>query len=344
MSLISRYVDFLQEKSIDFDLIYMDKYGIKEELAAKRIYKYENTINSKLPRTLKVFKYLSFRRFAIPILKRNNYDYIIVWNDVAIYTFGLYLARHYKNRYCLNIRDYMKQDIFPFKYIYKRAVRNAHFSTISSKGFVKYLPIGKYVLMHSMNNSILSKIQPRSVHNQKLSLPIRISFVGNVRYYSINEKIMSIFKNDYRFELHYHGSNSGPLKEYSKSNNINNTIISGTFKLNDSYKYISQSDIINNLYGTSSNNLKSAISIKFYHAVYLNIPILVFDGTYLSELVKKYKLGYIVNNLEPDLPKKIYDWYCSLDQKKFIDNCNIFKRVIYNEEKEFKKRLEEMVS
>ena len=116
MSLITLYTEFFKEHGIKFDIVYMDKYGEEEEFPAEHIYRYENKVNKHLPKYIRGLKYFKFIGYAKKILKQNHYDFIIVWNDVAIFLLGTYLARKYKGRYCLNVRDYCHQK---FKPIYK---------------------------------------------------------------------------------------------------------------------------------------------------------------------------------------------------------------------------------
>ena len=97
MALISLYTEQLQKMDIDFDIIYMDKYGEEEEFECKNKYVYHNIINRKLPKLVRGIYYFKFVSFAKRILKSKNYDFIIVWNDVAIFLFGLFLAKKYKN-------------------------------------------------------------------------------------------------------------------------------------------------------------------------------------------------------------------------------------------------------
>lgn len=344
MSLISRYTDFFNKNSIDFDLIYMDKYDIEEKTPAKRVFRFVNIINPKQNRLLKVLRYLRFRKFAIPILKKERYDYVIVWNDVAIYTFGLFLSRKYKGRYCLNIRDYMKQDIFPFNFIYNRAVKNSHFTTVSSKGFIRFLPKYNYTVLHSINYDILDSLKRRSSKAPLGLKPLRITFVGSIRYFDINSKLLDIFKNDKRFEMHFHGSRSEVLERYAEENGIFNVVITGTFPLEESGKFIIQTDLVNNLYGINTMNLKTAISIKFYHALYLRVPIIVFADTYIGDLVSQFGLGFVVKELSSNLPDILYSWYESFDYEIFSKKCDIFLDYATQEEKDFEKRVIEIIT
>lgn len=105
MSLISLYTEVLKRKNIEYDIIYMDKYDEDEEFECSTKYRYVNVINRRWPAIFKKIKYMMFVPYARKILNRNKYDFVIVWNDVAIFMFANYLSRKYKGKYSLNVRD-----------------------------------------------------------------------------------------------------------------------------------------------------------------------------------------------------------------------------------------------
>ena len=96
MSLISLYTDILKKNEVQVDLIYMDKYGEEEEFACYKKYRYVKVIDRNWNPFKKAFCYLSFVPFAKKILNRNKYDFVIVWNDDAIFLFAGYLSKYYK--------------------------------------------------------------------------------------------------------------------------------------------------------------------------------------------------------------------------------------------------------
>ena len=129
MALISLYTERLLRDGIDFDIVYMDKYGEDESFPAKNKYVFKNIIDHKKPKWLKALRYMRFRKFAVKVLEKNNYDFIIVWNDVAIIMFSDYLARRWKGKYALNIRDYCRQDRKPMSWLFKWVINNSAFNT-----------------------------------------------------------------------------------------------------------------------------------------------------------------------------------------------------------------------
>lgn len=320
MTLVSLYTERLRRNKIAFDIIYMDKYGEVEEFDADNKYVFTNIISHDANRVKKVYKYFRFKEFAIPLIEKNGYDFVVVWHDVTIFMFGPYLARKWNKKYCLNIRDYYGEKN-PYVYLrFKQSIDKSAFTTISSDGFRSFLPKHNYVHVHSLNLALLSQLSPKNSFRES-NQPIRIAFIGNVRFIDLNKRLLDIFKNDERFELNYYGTNAEILEKYAQMNGIYNCDFQGTFPVKETARYINKADIINNLYGSGSNDLDYALSIKLYHGIYSRIPILANQGTYSGDFVKNNGIGLNVNEINVDLPDKIYCWYKQLDFNAFNTNC-----------------------
>jgi len=311
MSLISLYTDILKEKGIEYDIIYMDKYNEDEYFECAHKYRYVNPVNQKWLRLLKKLKYMTFYPYAAKILKKNQYDLIIVWNDVAIFMFAGLLPRKYKGRYCLNVRDNMWYDKKRFQKRYEKCFLNSVFNTISSEGFLEFLPPkATYLPIQSLN---LSALEGMKIHDRMRTEgePIKIGFVGCVRFYERNQKLLDAFANDSRFELHYYGKNANVLKKYADEKKIENTRFHDSFPVEDTAQYLEQVDVMNNLYGNGTLNIRLAISIKFYHALYSRIPILVSPNTYIGKLAKDIGVGFEIGDekIDETLADRFYEWY-----------------------------------
>lgn len=330
MAMISLYTERLLRNNIEFDIVYMDKYGESEEFPAKNKFVFTNIIDHNQPRWRKALRYMRFRKYAIRILEENKYDFIIVWNDVAIIMFADYLALKWKGRYCLNVRDYCHQKIKPVYWMFKWVISNAAFTTVSSLGYQVFLPKSNYIQVHSLNMPVLRKITPRTSFRSKEE-PIRIGFVGYVRFYEINIKLLEIFKNDSRFELHYYGSHSEYLQEYAVNHGIENAQFHGSFPVQETNVYLNRIDIVNNLYGNNSLSLDYALSIKLYNGVWCRIPILVCPNTYMEKITMKYGIGYTVRSYDVKMKDEIYNWYHNLDFSEFNSNCEAFIKTIEEE-------------
>lgn len=334
MSLITLYTEFFKQHGIKFDIVYMDKYGEEEEFPAEHIYRFENKINHDLPRWVKVLQYFKFRSYATKILEKNKYDFIIVWNDVAIFMFADYLARKWKGKYCLNVRDYCgEQKKWVFNR-FKQVIKKSAFTAISSDGFRSFLPEHDYIRVHSFNHAVLKDFEPRR-ELQAADQPIRLSFVGNVRFFDMNQKLLDTFAGDQRFELCYFGTNADTLKAYAEEHGIQNARFHDRFPMSDTVKFLGDSDVINNLYGSGKIALDTAVSIKLYHAAYCHMPILVCQNTYMEEITAEYGIGFAVGEIDETLPDRLYEWYRSLDVEQFNASCDRFLEQVKEDNREF---------
>ncbi|WP_306010170.1 capsular biosynthesis protein [Bacillus sp. MMSF_3328] len=340
MTLISIYTDKLISKGIPFDIIYMDKYGEEEKIEAQNIYRFVNIINSQDNKFKKILQYYKFVHFAKPILEKNKYDFVIVWNEITAMLFFNFLSKNWANKYCLNYRDYLYQDIPIISKINERVIKNAAFATISSDGYKKFLPNHEYIHVHSFNKGLLSGLEPRTNFQSKKD-KLRITFIGNVRFIENNKRLLNIFKNDARFELHFYGTNAEVLKEYCKESGINNGKFYPAFPVNDTINFIKNTDIVNNLYGNNNTSLDYALSIKLYYGIYYRTPILVNANTYMAKKILEYNIGYVVDEINENLPDKIYQWYKSLDFDVFDNSCQQFISDISKNNQEFDKKIEE---
>ncbi|MGF2021808.1 capsular biosynthesis protein, partial [Staphylococcus aureus] len=78
--------------------------------------------------------------YAMKILKENHYDFVIVWGSYTGHLFKSFLEKHYKNKFILNIRDYFFENNKLIKYRMKKIVDASRLTTLSSEGFLKFLP------------------------------------------------------------------------------------------------------------------------------------------------------------------------------------------------------------
>ena len=213
----------------------------------------------------------------------------------------------------------MEKNVIIFNII-KKIVKYANFVTISSEGFKEFLPDSNYITVHSYNDQVLSKCKVRR-NIQLKKEPIHICFIGYVRFYEVDKKIIDILGNDSRYIIQYFGSGSDKLKEYAQMKNIKNVEFSEGFKVEETHKFLDKADVINNLYGVNDIALDTAISIKYYYALYLNIPILVFKGTYMDRISKEAGIGFSVDKLSEEFADEFYNWYCSIDHTKISNTC-----------------------
>lgn len=326
MSGISPYLHYFKENNIEYDVIYIDKYFKPEKIEAKNIYRFELKIDREWNRFKKIRMYYKFRSYAKSILKKNKYDFVITWGTETAFLFSDYLIRNLKNKYVVNIRDYARLDNkLKFK-LMNELVKKSKFTTISSRGFEKFLPKFHYILMNSINYKIIDNCTRRE-GLMDINKPLRISFIGYVRFYDNDKKLLKSLSNDKRFIIQYFGIGSDVLRDFAITNNIENVEFLSSFDVEETGKLLEKADIINNLYGYNDMALDTAVSIKYHYALNLKLPIMVYKNTYMEEISKG--IAFVFDDNYEDLGDRIYNWYHNIKFDEFNEICN--KKIKVNE-------------
>lgn len=307
------YERMFSEMDMMYDIILWNRSLIEEKCRGRIIsHNIPDTANNKDPK--KVLKYFGFAKFVKQELKNNKYKKI-VFLDTSSCTLVLlhgFLRKNYMKKYWVDIRDYSFENIFLYKYMLGKTLKNAFGCDISSRGFLKFLPnIDNYCVTHNIDFDTINQLENHCIEEypDNENHVIRISFIGNVRYYGINKTLLDIFKNDPRFKIQFYGTGSEVLSEYCEKNGIQNVEFEGRFPFEKTAEFYQKTDIINNLYGNNTMEVKTALSNKLYYSLYLDKPILVYPDTYMCDVVSKYGLGFVVDFKSDNIPDKLYEWY-----------------------------------
>lgn len=334
MTVVSVYTDYLKKRNISFDIICVDKYRQKDPFGAENIYGFIPKTKNNWGKVRKLIAFWEIRKFTLEILKKNHYDFIIVWNELTAFIFSDILSSMFKDKYCINIRDYQYFNLLPVKIRLTNVIKSAFFTTVSSKAYLEYLPSDNCCMMYSFNKGILSKTKPHRALRES-GEPIRILYIGQIAWLDNVYKLIDALKNDDRFEMIFAGGGSEQVEKYAKNNQVDNVTCYGRFQPDDTAKYLADADILYNLYGTNSKHLTTAVSIKFYYAVFLHIPILVYKKTEMEKMSKMCGIGFAVEDKEfVNFADELYNWYYSLDQQEINKKCNLFLEDIKEEQEQ----------
>lgn len=133
------------------------------------------------------------------------------------------------------------------------------------------------------------------------------------------------------------------LKEYATDNDIRNTVFHDTFPVSDTGVFMEKIDIINNLYGNDTFNVRKAISIKFFHALYAKIPILVNSNTYVGKLAVSTGGGFYFDDISEQNKERLFSWYHSIDFQAYKSKADEFLNNAKNENMMFERVVEEYI-
>lgn len=320
------YENILTDLNSNFDVIIWDRDIIDEPVKGNKIaLKLKDTASDG--RKTKIIKYFKFAHFVKKQLKKNEYDKLIFLgtNGGTVALLSNFISKNYKNKYWLDIRDYTFEWFKPYRMAIYNAIKSSDKCTISSPAYRDFLPEHNYIQTHNIDLRSIESCKSR--HRESNKKPIRIGFIGNIRYYEENLKILDVLKNDDRFIMQYYGAHSEKLEKYCYDNNITNVDFHGRFSPNETPNFYKKIDIINNIYGNGKIELCTALSNKLYYAAGLHIPILVSSNTYMEKISSEYGFGFTFDYEDKNIADKLYNWYLILDK----NNCKydeFFKKVM----------------
>ena len=336
ISLISLYTRFFEENGIDYDIIYIDRYGIDEQTGAKQVFKFR--LDNMSSRTGKLSGFKKFRSFVKRKVKENSYDLLITWQSTTAYILSDFLLGKYKNKYIVNIRDYIAEKNPFFKHLLGRLADKSAFTTISSDGFLEFLPKRDYIKVNSINEDLLEGIK---VQTRVPKAPYKIGFVGNCRYFRESYRLIDALANDKRFELWYCGTNSAVLKEYADEKNIENVFTSDSFAPGETVELMSRFDMINSAFGSDAFDNRTLMPIRLYTAAAMNLPVLASSNTKLGSVINEYNIGFVVESYD-SLPDTLADYFAALDKTELSTACEAFLSVCRKENAKFYQKLREI--
>lgn len=305
------YEKLLNQAGLEFDLIYWNRDLIEESTNGRKFsYDVKDKVNSGDWK--KCFKYISFSKFVKSKLSSLAYDrvFFLGTNAATVVILSDYLEKKYKNRYWIDIRDYTYEK---YSFYYNRlenAIKSAHTVAISSNGYREFLPDANYIGVHNIDMLNIEKsLGLKNKIKDSFDNPIRISFIGLVRYFDQNKKLINILGNDARFLLQFYGKNSEVIREYCDSKGITNVDFEGRFAPEETANYYIKTDIINNIYGSDDIAVTTALSNKLYFAAALNLPILVSKDTYVEKISTQYGFGYSIDYNNVNFSDDLYNWF-----------------------------------
>ena len=329
---LSIYTRQLKKSGVDYEIISWNRANVVE-----------NCIQYNVPEGKRYFfsvffSYFKYARFVKKILKKEEYDRIIVFSSqLAIFLAG-YLKRHYWGRYIIDFRDLSIEQKKPFDYLFKKVLQYSYANVISSPGFKDYLPLGvNYIISHNfnvdqVNQSINEKAMPY------LGRVNKVLTIGALRT-DMNIEVMNSLGNHQGFELSFVGKGTAAeyLENYSKSKGFTNVFFTGFYNKEEEPAIYEQHALVNIIYPLIPSHI-SALSNRFYNSLIYKRPMIVASNTVQGDYAVKYGVGLVVDNCE-NLSSDIVEYNRSFDFKQYVQQCNSLLSEFLNENKLFEKTL-----
>lgn len=347
---LSRYTDALQEQQIPFDLIWWERWATPPKTPlpeatklARACYVFNRASEMSRSPVRKVADFAAFSRYVRTLLKKERYDKLILLTTMSAMVLGDLLTGSYKGRYIFDIRDYSYEKLPGFRAIEGKLVDCAAFTCISSEGFREFLPRGReYVLTDNYFDGDLERGKFAVFRKKPEGEPLILSYVGFIRYFQENRKILERLLGDSRFLLYYHGAGADydKLLEYQAQKNTKQLVVTGYFDYaTQKAGLCQQADIINNFYPSTLEIQRLATTNKTYDAIIYRKPQLVSAGTFSEQLVHRWNIGCALDVRQPDFADRLYEYYHSLDEERFNRDVSEALRMIRERDLRYREKI-----
>ena len=330
MPYVYNYIKILDDIKADYSVINWDRFKIEKE----NEFTYRD---SKIGHRRNFLDYLKYCKFVLRILSKYKYDKIIVFGIQLVFFLNKYLIKDYSNRYIIDIRDYHGM----IKYFnIEKVIEKSNFTVISSPGYKEWLPESdKYVTNHNTQiQGLKDLVEPD--YSWKNKKKISIAYIGAIRDYKINIDFINSLKNSDRFDLYYHGEGdiNKDIQEYLIRNDIKNVHLTGRYQKEDEESLYLSSDLANVLIPNDTINSKTLLPNRLYNAVKYGKPMLAFEGTYLSDIIKKYDLGLVVKSFH-NIEDSVLDYVNTFNITLYNNGRKLFIQSVVKDNQRFSNRL-----
>lgn len=338
MPYLSLYKEIINGQ--DVSLLYWDRDETEDIEIYENLTKYpfRRCQQDQIFKPFKILNFFRFKHYVINHLKKNSYDYIIVLSTLPGVLISNCLLNEYRKRYVFDYRDVTLEKYPFFRTRVQKLLFNSKLNISSSVGFQQFYKKSKFHIVHNYDN-----INGNDYQSKSSSDKIRIGFIGFIRQFRFNKKIISIFSNDETFELHYYGREqkvAKQLSQYVALNNINNVIFHGSYLPKEKPSIYSNIDIINNLY-ENDYATKYAMGNKFYDGIKFKLPQICNKGSLMGNLVESYNIGITIDLNLPNVKQYLIDYYNNFDKLLFNLNIEKIEKAIISENQSSMEKLSE---
>lgn len=322
------YIDAIHSAGAECDLLFWDRdsvNGKNDNFDGCKKFCYQRKITPASSGKDKLLGYIEARNYFVKCLKATDYDGVIFLQTHTAVACKSLLSKKYKGKYIVDIRDYTLENYGIYRKAEESVIADSYATVISSPAYKRFLPKGNFVIAHNFSQFPEERVeQIKELNNKENDLPIRISFVGTIRFIDVDKKVLKLFANDERFQMNYYGFGSTVLKEFCEKENIKNVDFYDSFSPEMTLDFYEKTDLINNLYGNHNPFIDYLLSNRLYHSGQLHIPILVCPETYMEEISIKYNMGYAFDIDKTDSVDALYKWYFDYDKELLAKGCDRF--------------------
>lgn len=294
-------------------------------------------------KTRKLLNLWGYRRFCHDTIRRLSPDVVIAshWNNLMM------VPTLDRSRQML---IYENLDVPTESFLIRKAttaiehwhMRRTDLTIHASRFFTKlYSPKVRQLILENKPT-----FQTPPARQYTIGTPIRIAFIGLLRYRDISCNLIDAVRHDDRFQLFFHGDGHARQFLETYADGTPNITFTGRYAYEDVAKLYEQTDIVWAAYPNKDFNVKYAISNKFHESLAFGIPTIYADKTCLGNFVIEHNIGMAVDPYSVEAIKKLLGQIATKQQElqSMARNMREFCKKQTSWEDDFKKVIGEIDS
>ena len=341
------YLNQIDRTQHELHLLYWNRDCLREELPqGVRCHEFAWSMEDDIPKVNKLRGFYQYRKYALSLLKKEKFDFIVIMHSLPGVLLGRYLSQHYRGKFIFDYRDETYERFSFYRRMIHKLVHDAYATFVSSDGFRALLPDLDNI--YTSHNVFADAEDRRRQFAYREDGPLRIAFWGYIRHEQLNRAIIRQLADDSRFQLHFYGREQAialSLKEYAAQLGAGNVFFHGEYCPGEQDDFAAQTDLLHNLYSnTEAPSQKLAMTNKYYDGLVYRLPQICMTGSFMGQKVKKEGLGLVCDPLSPDFGDKLWEYYHALDCEAFCRSCDQMLTQVLNEYKEGRSVIENAVA
>ena len=335
------YMRILDDLDIQYDLIGW-KREEKTEYTGENVFIYEGPAAKRFSSPAdKIKPALGYRKYIMNIIKKRNYDKLIILTTQTAVILADMLLGKYKKKYIFDYRDKSYEYLKPYGMVINGLIKSSAETVLSSPWFRTSLTKKKdYIIVHNFREELL-KNKRESCEKKNPGERIIIGYVGALRSYEYHKSLFDVFGSDSRFELHTYGCGDDCDRLYDYSCKFDNVFVYGAYSDSEKYEIIYKFDMMLYNYPYSFVN-DGAVANKYYDSLLMKKPMIVNNKTKIGRFIEDNGLGVSIDESCGNAPEKVYEWYKSFDSGHLVKRCDELIEKYLEDNRAFEKRIREL--
>ncbi|QPL53819.1 hypothetical protein [Vibrio navarrensis] len=333
MPYLKNYIEVLISNGIQYDVLCWDR--LSEEREGPLVYK-----DGKIGHQRGFYDYFNYSIYVRRLIKKHGFTKLIVFGIPLAFFLSRFLVKNYRDMFVIDIRDHHR--LLCIFYNFGNLLSNSALSVISSGGFLKWLPNNiSYIINHNTSKTELPPLRVKSdpIFNRNT---ISISCIGSLKDIAINRELLTQAAKKslsyLRFNFHGDGVINDELTNLAVKHPNLNINVTGRYYPSEERELYLKSDFINMFMSPDSINNNTCMSNRLYNSVLYGVPLLVLEGSYLSDIVLKYNLGMVFCSLD-DFFDDFFSRISSFDLSLYEKGRYEFFKLVLDENACFRKSI-----